>query len=256
MNGNILLHMLVNPLLVVFITASHRDLSWGQGYILSLSTTFRIVLEILEMSINLYADDTTLSLIGERLDTVFAALNIIVDNVLQWSKNNQLTIHPLAIKTETMLMRKSSFIAPLPPLSFWSGTICVLQSTTCLGVKPDCRLSWSEHVSQVRKSFAQKCFKRMKYFPVKTLQETSFKIIIPSLSYCIKSGKTVLKPFFLLWTWYIREQREVFLTSIRLMLMSFELSLTLYFFFLYWKSLSLYSGTRFILIPCLFELMN
>lgn len=186
-----------------------------------------------------------LSLIGERLDEVFASLNMIVDNVLQWSKNNQLTIHPFAIKTEAMLMRKSSFIAPLPPLSFWSGTIRVVQSTTCLGFKPDCRLSWSEHVSQVRKSFAQKCFKRMKYFPVKTLQETSFKIIIPSLTYCIKYAKTALKPSFLLWTWYIRRQWEVFLTS-----------LALYFFFLYWKSLSLYSGTRFISIPCLFELMN
>ena len=133
MNRNILLYMPVSPLLVVFITATHRDLSWGQGYIRSLSTTFRIVLEILDMSINLYADDTTLSLIGERLDGVFASLNMIVDNVLQWSKNNQLTIHPFAIKTEAMLMRKSSFIAPLPPLSFWSGTIRVVQSTTCLG---------------------------------------------------------------------------------------------------------------------------
>lgn len=83
MNRNILLYMPVSPLLVVFITASHRDLSWGQGYIRSLSTTFQIVLEILDMSINLYADDTTLSLIGERLDGVFASLNMIVDNVLQ-----------------------------------------------------------------------------------------------------------------------------------------------------------------------------
>ena len=102
--------------------------------------------------------------------------------------------------TDCNLEPESSFIAPLPPLSFWSGTIRVVQSTTCLCVKPDCRLSWSEHVSQVRRSFAQKYFKRMKYFPVKTLQETSFKIIIPSLTYCIKSGKTALKPFFLLWT--------------------------------------------------------
>ena len=45
----------------------------------------------------LYAVDTTLSFIGDSVDEVFAALNIIIDSVLQWSKNNQLTIH--AIKT-------------------------------------------------------------------------------------------------------------------------------------------------------------
>ena len=78
----------------------------------------------------MYADDTTLSFIGESVDGVFAALNIIVDNVLQWSKNNQLTIHP--IKTEAMLIRKSPFIGSLPPLYFGSGTIYVVESTTLL----------------------------------------------------------------------------------------------------------------------------
>lgn len=38
-------------LLAVIIMASHRDLSCDQGYILFLSMTFRIGLEILEMSI-------------------------------------------------------------------------------------------------------------------------------------------------------------------------------------------------------------
>ena len=133
----------------------------------------------------LYADDTTLSFIGESVDEVFAAFNIIVDNVLQWSKNNQLTIHP--IKTEAMLIRKSPFIGPLPPLYFGSGTIHVVESTTCLGVKLDCRLSWSEHVFQVKKSFVQKvkAMKRIKYLLVKTLQEIYFQTIIPSLTYCI-----------------------------------------------------------------------
>ena len=79
----------------------------------------------------LYADDTTLSFIGESVDEFFAALNIIVDNVLQRSKNNQLTIHP--IKTEAMLIRKSPFIGPLPPLYFGS----VVESTTYLGIKLD-----------------------------------------------------------------------------------------------------------------------
>ena len=99
--------------------------------------------------------------------------------------SNQLTIHP--IKTEAMLVRKSPFIGPLPPLYFGSGMIHVVESSTCLGMKLNCRLSWSEHFSQFRESFVHKvkAMKRMKYLPVKTLQEIYFKTVIPSLTYCI-----------------------------------------------------------------------
>ena len=102
----------------------------------------------------LYADDTTLSVIGENVDEVFAALNTMVKNVLQWSMINQLTTHP--IKTEAMLIRKSSFIGPLPPLRFGSGFIRLVESSTCLGVKLDNKLLWSDHIFHVRKCFAQK----------------------------------------------------------------------------------------------------
>ena len=133
----------------------------------------------------LYADDITIPFLGDSIDEAFATLNACyhIDNVLQWSKNNQLTIHP--IKTEAMLFRKSPFIGPLPPLYFTSGTIQVVESITCLGVKLDCRLSKSKHVSQARKSFVRKglAMKRMKYLPVKILREIYFKAIVPSLTY-------------------------------------------------------------------------
>ena len=102
----------------------------------------------------LYADYTTLSVTGEIIDEVFAALNTMVEIVLQWSINNQLTIHP--IKTEAMLIRKSPFIGPLPHLRFGSGFLRFVESSTCLGEKLDNRLSWSVHISHVRKCFALK----------------------------------------------------------------------------------------------------
>ena len=102
----------------------------------------------------LYADYTTLSVTGEIIDEVFAVLNTMVENVLQWSMNNQLTIHP--IKTEAMIIRKSPFIGPLPHLRFGSGFLRFVESSTCLGEKLDNRLSWSDHISHVRKCFALK----------------------------------------------------------------------------------------------------
>ena len=102
----------------------------------------------------LYADYTTLSVTGEIIDEVFAALNTMVEIVLQWSINNQLTIHP--IKTGAMLIRKSPFIGPLPHLRFGSGFLRFVESSTCLGEKLDNRLSWSDHISHVRKCFALK----------------------------------------------------------------------------------------------------
>ena len=85
---------------------------------------------------------------------------------------NSLYIHG-PIKTEAMLIRKSPFNGPLPPLCFGFGHIRLVESSTCLGVKLDNRLSWPDHTSQVRKCFAQKvgALKRMKYLPVETLQE-------------------------------------------------------------------------------------
>ena len=207
---NVLLLTAASPRLV-FIMASHGDLSWGRGYILYLLMTFRIVLEILKMSIFILMT-LPCPLFGDSVHEVFAALNIIIDSVLQWSKNDQLTIHP--IKTEAMLFRKSPFIGPLPPLYFGSGTIRVVESITCPGVKlNDCTLSWSEHVSQARKFFVQKvkAIKRMKHLPLKTLQVIYFKAIFPSITYSILIwGNCSTAPFSSLDSIHTRAARIIF----------------------------------------------
>lgn len=59
--------------------------------------------------------------------------------VLLWNVKNGLTIHP--IKAEAMILRKSVFVGPLPPLYFGTGLINLVDSTTCLGVKINNSLS-------------------------------------------------------------------------------------------------------------------
>ena len=69
----------------------------------------------------MYADDTTVYCIGPNVDLVMSSLNKTMEQVLRWSVRNQLTIHP--IKTEAMIMRKTSFVGPIPPLYFNTGHI-------------------------------------------------------------------------------------------------------------------------------------
>jgi len=120
--------------------------------------------------IYLYADDTTLSYIGRSVEEIFTALNKMVNDVLLWNRINQLIIHQ--VKTEAMLIRKSPFVGPLPPLYFGSHFIQIVESSTCLGFNLDNKVG---------------ALKRMKYLPGKTLAEIYFKTIIPSVTYGIMS---------------------------------------------------------------------
>ena len=69
----------------------------------------------------MYVDDTTVYCIGQNVDQVISSLNETMKQVLMWSVKNRLTIHP--IKTEAMILKKSAFVGPLPPLYFGTGLI-------------------------------------------------------------------------------------------------------------------------------------
>ena len=159
--------------------------------------------------IYLYADDTTLSYIGRSVEEIFTALNKMVNDVLLWSRRNQLTIHP--VKTEAMLIRKSPLVGPLSPLYFGCDFIQIVESTTCLGINLDNKLSWSNHIFYVKKNFMNKvgALKRMKYLPVKTLAEIYFKTIIQVLHMAPCLGGTVPRPYFPTCIQSIPEQREL-----------------------------------------------
>ena len=90
----------------------------------------------------MYADDTTVYCIGPNVDQVMLSLNKTMEQVFMWSIKNQLTIHP--IKTEAMILSKTSFVGPIPPLYFNTGHIDMVNYTTCLGVKIDNRLTWKK----------------------------------------------------------------------------------------------------------------
>ena len=119
----------------------------------------------------MYADGTTVYCIGQNVDQVITDLNETMKQVLMWSEKNRLTIIP--IKTEAMILRKSAFVGPLPPLHFGTGLSNLVDSNSCLGVKIDHRLSWSVHIDSVKKHFTQNvgALKRMRILPKQSLEE-------------------------------------------------------------------------------------
>ena len=107
--------------------------------------------------------------------------------ISKWSSLNKLTIHPT--KTEAMILAKQQFIGPLQPLHFGPGFVKLLNSTSCLGVTIDNKLSWHSQVDVVKASFSKRigALRRMSYLPTCKLtpEEIYFKTIIPSITYGI-----------------------------------------------------------------------
>ena len=96
---------------------------------------------------------------------------------------NKCCIHP--IESEVMILSKTDFTGPVPPIYFGNNFINVVNHTTCLGLVIDNRLTWAMHVDHVKKSFTQKvgALKRTKKLPVKVLKEIYFKSIVPAVTY-------------------------------------------------------------------------
>jgi len=135
----------------------------------------------------MYADDTTLYCVGKNFDQVCLQFtcNNVLEQLLLWSSMNKLCIHP--IKSEVMILSKTGFTGPVPPIYFGNNFINVVSHTTCLEVVIDNRLTWAMHEDHEKKSFAQKLgtIKRMKKLPAKVLEEIYFKSIVPAVTYGI-----------------------------------------------------------------------
>ena len=117
----------------------------------------------------MYADDTTLYTVGSSIDQVISSLNVIMSQISKWSSLNKLTIHPS--KTEAMILAKQQFIGPL---HLGSSFVKLVDSTSCLGVTTDSKLSWHPQVDVVKASFSKKisAVRRMSYLSKLTLEET------------------------------------------------------------------------------------
>ena len=91
-----------------------------------------------EGELAMYADDTTLSVIGDNVEVVIDKLNKASINL--WCRNNKLTIH--TGKSEAMIFSHKLFCGPLKPVMLGNKVLDFVTETKCLGIIFDNQLSW------------------------------------------------------------------------------------------------------------------
>ena len=118
------------------------------------STCLRASWKHVHGDIHMYADDTTIYVIGPTPDAVTTKLNTILSKVHDWCCLNLLTPHPE--KTEFLLLGSRTFVGPMQAIRFGQCIVTQVESSRCLGLEIDCHLKWHKHVTELTKLFSQK----------------------------------------------------------------------------------------------------
>ena len=131
-----------------------------------------------------YWDQSTYTYQGTTR-SVTNTLNSALKELEDWSSKNNLVPHPK--KCEAMMLLRGSFTGPLNALTLYNHTIKWVTHAQLLAVTIDDKLTWAQHISEVKKSFVNKLnlLKRSSFLPRKILLDLYFKIILPSASYAL-----------------------------------------------------------------------
>ena len=138
----------------------------------------------------LFADDTTIYCVAENGDQVIHQLNKALKELYSWCLNNRLTPHPK--KSEVMLLSKTNIVGPTAPVIIGGCLVKLVNKSRVRGVTVDDRLTWSPHLSEVKKSFANKLslLRKSKFLPKSVLEQFCFSVILPSIAYGLWYGQT------------------------------------------------------------------
>ena len=129
---------------------------------------------VTEGELAMYADDTTLSAVGDNVEVVIDKLNKALTSINLCCRNNKLTIH--TGRSEVMILTHKPFCGPLKPVMLGNKVLDFVTETKCLGIIIDNRLPWLSHIEFICRSFGQKVnlVKRLKYLTKATLQSIYF----------------------------------------------------------------------------------
>ena len=78
-------------------------------------------------------------------------------------------------------------MGPTPPVIIGGCLVKLVNKSRLLGVTVDDRLTWSPHLSEVKKRFTNKLnlLRKSKFLPKSVLEQFYFSVILPSITYCL-----------------------------------------------------------------------
>ena len=133
----------------------------------------------------MYADDTTVSCIGDTADNTVTSLNKTLSELNSWCQENSSTPH--SAKCEAILLMRKPHQWASNFGDYWRGTDRVGETHSSSGhyLRPDDRLSWVHHLTDVKKNFDNKLnlLKSSSFLNRNALLDLYFKIILPSATY-------------------------------------------------------------------------
>ena len=112
-----------------------------------------------------------------------AKLNSALRELNEWCLINRLTPHPS--KSEAMLISRRNPPDNIPPIFIGNSTIEWVSKSRLLGMTVDEKLTWTQHMLELKKSFAKKLglIKKSRFLPRNVRLDLYFKIILPSVTY-------------------------------------------------------------------------
>ena len=136
-----------------------------------------------------YADDTTLYVVGESLETIERNLQVALDCLAKWCKCNGMLIN--TAKTKVMLItthqKRTSLINGQLSLHLNNDELNMITNDKVLGIIIDNNLTWSQHVDKVCKKITTNLWllSRIKEYLTIPQRVQFYKTYIqPHIDYC------------------------------------------------------------------------
>ena len=154
----------------------------------------------------MYADDTSLLVTGNDLQSLIASLNNALKDLCSWFKSNKLSLN--TNKTFYMIFHRSRIKCDTDSTLEIIMDNGILTKTSCLkylGVIVDQKLNWIEHISYVKNKISKGIgimYKARRHLDKKSLLNLYYSYIYPYLTYCIEvwgcAAKSHLQALFIL----------------------------------------------------------
>ena len=139
----------------------------------------------------MYADDTTMYFVSESVNQVTTTPNKALEELALWCKHNSLVLN--AKKCEGMILKRNHLIGPLGSLKINQHLIKWSSSSKLLGVTIDNKLTWTKHISELKRGFVNKLnlIKRSRFLPRNSLLDLYFTVNLPRLHMRYQFGGVV-----------------------------------------------------------------